>query len=122
MFEFVEVPLDEITLPVDPDAEGKTAGSVLLWRDVGLRFSLRRESPNSITVVGSVCEQNGIGLESIEHVGGRLAVMRLSGCQDEIDRPAFGIDKRVDFSGEPAAGTSHATIVGAPFFAVAACW
>jgi hypothetical protein len=48
--------------------------------------------------------------------------MRLSGGQDEIDRPPLGIDERVDFGREAAAGTSHATIVMAPLFAVAACW
>jgi hypothetical protein len=41
--------------------------------------------------------------------------MCLSGRQDEIDRPTFGIDKRMDLGGESAAGTSHATIVMAPF-------
>ena len=122
MFELVEVPLDEITLPVDPFAEGETAGSGLSGRDVGPCASLGGQGTDGVAVVGTVGEQDRIGLEPVQHGGGGLAVMRLSGGQDEIDWPAFGIDKRMDFRGKPAAGTSHATIVGAPFFAVAACW
>lgn len=53
--------------------------------------------------------------EPREHGGGRLAVLRPSGAQDEIDRPAFGVDERMDFRREATAGTSHATIIGAPF-------
>ena len=117
-----EVSLDEIALPVDPCAEGKTAGPVLLRRDVRPRFSLRCERADSIAVVGAVGKQDCIGLEGIEHGGGGLAVMGLSGRQDKVDRPAFGIDERVDLGREAAAGTSHAAIVSAPFFAVAACW
>ena len=79
------------------------------------------KAANGVTVVSAVGEQNCIGLEGVEHGDGRLAVVRLSGRQDEIDWPTFGIDKRMDFRGEPAPGTSHATIVIAPFFAVAAC-
>ena len=61
-------------------------------------------------------------MEGFQHRSRGLVVMRLSGGQDEIDRPAFGIDERMDFGGEPATGTSHAAIAKAPLFAVAACW
>lgn len=122
LFELVEVPLDEITLPVYPFTESEAAGSGLSGRDVGPCASLGGQSANGVTVVGAIGEQDCIGLEYIQHGGGGLAVMRLPGRQDDIDWPAFGIDKRVNFGREPATGTSHATIVGAPFFAVAACW
>lgn len=122
MLELVEVSLDEIALPIDPCAEGKGVRSVLLGRDIGPCASLCGEVSYGVAVVSAVSKQDRIGLERFQHGGGRLAVMRLSCRQDEIDRPAFGIDKRMDFRGEPATGTSHATIVGPPFFAVAACW
>ena len=122
MLEFVEVSFDEIALLVDPSAEGKTAGPVLLRRDVCPRLLLFGKAANGVAVVSAVGEKDRIGLETFEHVDGGFAVMRLSGRQDEIDRPTFGIDKRVDLGGEAATGTSHATIVIAPLFAVAACW
>jgi hypothetical protein len=74
-----------------------------------------------VAVVSALGEQDRIGLENFEHGDGGLAVMRLSGRQDEIDRPTLGIDKRMDFRGEPTTGTSHAAIISAPFFAGAAC-
>ena len=122
MFELVEVALDEVALFVEPCAKREAAGSVLLGRDVGPCPSACGKGANGIAVVSAVGEQDRVGLKRFQHGGGRLAVMRLSGSQDEIDWPAFGIDKRVDFRGEPATGTSHATIIIAPFFAVAACW
>jgi len=83
---------------------------------------LRRQVANGVAVVGAIREQDRIWPESVEHGDGGLAVMGLSGRQDEIDGPAFGIDKRVDLGRKSAAGTSHATIVMVPLFAVAACW
>lgn len=122
MFELVEVSLDEVALFVDPCAEREAAGSGFLRRDVGPGSFLCGEAANGVAVVSTVGEQDRIGLEGVEHGESGLAVMRLSGRQDEIDWPPFGIDKRMDLGGEPAAGTSHATIVIAPLFAVAACW
>ena len=121
LFQFVEVSFDEVALFVDPCAEWEAAGSVLLWRDIGPRAFVCREGSDGIAVVGTVGEKDCVGLERFQHGGGRLSVMRLPGRQNEVDRTAFGIDKRMDFRCEPATGTSHATIVRAPLFAVAAC-
>lgn len=121
MFEFVEVSLDQVALLVDPLAEGETAGSGFLRRDVCPSAALRCQFANGVAVIGAVGKQDRIGLESAKHGDGGLAVMRLSGGQDEIDRSPLGIDERVDLGREAAAGTSHATIVMAPLFAVAAC-
>jgi len=122
MLEFIEVSFDQVALLVDPFVEREAAGSVLLRRNVGPSLLFCRQGTNGVSVVGAVGKQDGIGLKRTEHGGSRLAVMRLSGCQDEIDRSALGVDKRMDFGGESAAGTSHAAIVMAPLFAVAACW
>ncbi|ESZ12151.1 hypothetical protein X737_27495 [Mesorhizobium sp. L48C026A00] len=84
-------------------------------------FSAARAA-NGVAVVSTVGEQDRVGLEGVGHGESGPAVMRLSGRQDEIDWPPFGIDKRMNLGGEAAAGTSHATIVIAPLFAVAACW
>jgi len=122
VFEFVEVSLDEIALLVDPCAEGEAAGSGFLRRYICPCASLRRQVANGVAVVSAVREQDRIWPESVEHGDGGLAVMGLPRSQDEIDRPTFGIDERVDLGRKSAARTSHATIVMAPLFAVAACW
>jgi len=39
--------------------------------------------------------------------------------QSQNDGTPFCIDERMDFAGEASTGTSHAAIVGSPFFPVA---
>ncbi len=53
-------------------------------------------------------------------VGQRIGlgtVCDLTAGQPWVDGTTFGIDERVDFAREPAAGTSHAAIVLVPLFA-----
>lgn len=49
------------------------------------------------------------------------AVGNLAAGQAQEDGAALRIDEGMDFAGETAAGTSHATIVSSPLFPVAAC-
>lgn len=54
MFEFVEVSLDQVALLVDPLAEGETAGSGFLWRDVCPSPALHCQVANGVAVIGAV--------------------------------------------------------------------
>ena len=53
----------------------------------------------------------------------RLAgIVNLPACQSQADRAPVSIDKSVEFAGEAAPGTSHATIIASPFLPVAPFW
>jgi hypothetical protein len=49
-------------------------------------------------------------------------IMNLPAGQPQADRASFSIDKSVEFTGEAAPGTSHATIAAPPFLPVAPFW
>ena len=108
-------------MPVNParEREGSLAGC--LRRDVGPGLALGRLGSDCVGVITLVGKQDITFAEVVCQRIGFSAVSNLAAGQTERDWPTFGIDERVDFAREPAAGTSHATIVSIPFFPVAAC-
>ena len=87
-------------------------------RRCALRLDLRTYPVGIITLVS---EHDGPAFEVLQQVGRASRVVILPRRDQEAERAAFLVDERVDFRGEPAPATTHATI-STPFFAPAACW
>ena len=121
LFDLVEESFNEVPLPIDPARKHERALAVCLRRDVGPGLSLGRLGADCVGVITLIGKQDITFAEVVCQCIGFSAVSNLAAGQTERDWPTFGIDERVDFAREPAAGTSHATIVSIPFFPVAAC-
>lgn len=70
-----------------------------------------------ITLVG---EQHGTLRQFLDQVrcGGDVALLA---CREhQLDRPALGVDKSMDFGCQPASGTTE-TMISTTLFAVAPC-
>ena len=123
MLDPVEEPLDQISLAIDPGGKGEATFAVGFRRDVGPGFVLLGLFPDGVAVIALVGQQGDAFVENAIQQGlGLDAVVDLPRRQPQDDGTAFRIDERVDFAGETATGTSHAAIVGIPFFPVAPCW
>ena len=75
---------------------------------------------DSIRVVGFISDHNRTRLEALEQGFGIGDIMGLAGRDQETYRAALGVDPRVDFRGEAASASTHATI-STLFFAPEAC-
>ncbi len=78
--------------------------------------------PDAISIVSFVSKQRAAFFDARHETFSLRAISNLTTRQAKIDRTAFCINNCVDFACEAAPGTSHATIVGIPFFPVASCW
>ncbi len=121
LLELIEEPLDQITLTVELFAERIQRLSIGFVWDVGcrsLRFDLGADPIGIVTLVG---KHNGSAFEILQQIGSSGRIVVLARRDQEVERPALFVDERMDFRGEPASATTHATI-STPFFAPAACW
>ena len=121
LLQLIEEPLDQITLTVELFAERIQRLSIGFVGYVGcrsLRFDLGADPIGIVTLVG---KHNGSAFEVLQQIGCAGRIVILSWSDQEAERPALFVDERVDFRGEPASATTHATI-STPFLAPAACW
>lgn len=98
-----EEPLDQIALAVEPLAEAGFAAAVALRRDVGRGTLPLDQAADAVSVIGLVCQHDGMRAEMVEVRVGDLPVMRLSRCQAEPDREALRVDNDMDLGRESAA-------------------
>jgi hypothetical protein len=75
-----------------------------------------------LAVVGLVRRDSEWRFRSVQHVFDDLAVMDLSACQSEVQRPAFAVDNGVDFCGPAATADADRLIFLPPFAPLAARW
>ncbi len=94
--------------------------AVDLVGDVGAGSLRANVGPDPIGVVGLVGDDDRLAFEVAQQDGRALRIVRLTRRDQEAERSALLVDERVDFRGEPASATTHATI-STPFFAPAAC-
>lgn len=92
-----------------------------LRRNIGPGLSRGSPGPDSIAVISLVGQQDVSFTQFVCQRVGLGAVSNLSAGQTQVDGAPFAVDERVDFARKSAAGTSHAAIISAPFFPVAAC-
>ena len=121
MFEFAEVALDEIALPVDVPGDGSLNLPVLLGRDVGRGadgLDLFDQGAGVIAAIGDHMAGPG---QAGDQFGADALVGRLSLRQTQADGPSAFIDNGVDFGAQSPTREADG-VIRAPFFPPAACW
>ena len=121
LLQLVEEPLDQIAFTIEFLAEWVQDFAVGFIGNIGrcaLRLDVRADPVRIITLVS---KHDGPAFEVLQQISRACRVVVLTRCNQEAERAAFFVDERMDFRGEPASATTHATI-STPFFAPAACW
>ena len=120
MLDFVDEPLDQITVLVDVLVirNGLRSGAAR-W-DHGLRTALRDTGAKPIGVKTHISEQV-LERETADQIFGLEDVMHLARGQDEADGIAESIHAKVDLRTQAAARTPDRLIFAPPFLAPAAC-
>ena len=132
VLQLIEETLDEVAEAVEERAERWNVHPAYLRLDVSPAAPPGHVLPQSIAIIGAVCEQDLAFADHAQHTSSAGAVMSLSFCQLQQDREAIGIDKGVDLRGQAAPRTPHAAGVsvtpsggirffGSPFLTLAAC-
>ena len=122
MLELVEEALDQIALAVEPLLPAVAAScSTGRVGNVGFGTLGADVGSDPVGVVGLVGDDDGPALEIVQQDGRALRVVGLTRRDQEAERAALLVDKRMDSGGEPASAATHATI-STPLFAPAACW
>jgi hypothetical protein len=120
VLEFVEEALDEVAFAIEREIASPLGLSVGLWWDDRSDSSLGQGVDKRIGVVGLVADQ-GIWMGGFDQRLGTSQIVGLTGREHQVDRIAEGIDERVDFGGQSAAGSADR--LPAVFFrAPALCW
>ena len=76
---------------------------------------------HTVGVVALVGKDDGARLEPVEQGLGRSDVVIVAWRDQQLDRPALGVDARVDFRREPAPASTDTTN-STLFFTPEACW
>lgn len=79
VFEFVEEPLDGITLFIEPRAEGGDIHTVWHRANAGPCPSYFETLTQTVTVVSAICQEYVTGFDRLKHISRRAPVMRLPG-------------------------------------------
>ncbi len=121
VFEFVEEPLDEVTLAIDLGIDRS------LDLDVALGWDVR----NGATGLDKLDDGAGVIAAISDHIAGQGQSMEqhrrggyvggLAGREDEPDGQATGVDHGVDLAAQSATRTTNG-VIRTPFFPPAACW
>ena len=109
LLELVEEALDEVPLAIDgllPAVFLLAVGSV---GDVGDGALTTNAGAHRVGVVAPVGDDDCARRQSVEQDLGASDVVIVPGRDQEADRPAFGVDPRVDFRREPAAASTDTT-------------
>ena len=78
-------------------------------RNVGDGASSTDAGAHAVGVIAFVGKHEGARLEPFEQGLGRSDVVIVAGRNQQLDRPALGIDARVDFRREPAPASTDTT-------------
>ena len=120
MFELVEETLNEIAFAVEGEIARAGGFSVGFgWDDWGDRSSVERVD-EGVGVEGLVGDQSA-GIDGFDQRLGASQIVLLARAEHHLDRIAEGIDERVNFGGQSAAGSADGlrTVF---FWAPALCW
>ncbi len=121
LLQLVEEALDKVTLAVD-----RLFPAILLLAarpvgNVGNGALTSNAGAHAVCIVTFVRDDGRAGFKPLEQSFGRRDVVVVAGRDQEADRPAFGIDARVDFRREPAPASTDTTN-STLFFTPEACW
>lgn len=109
MLEFIEEPLDSVTLSVKPPDEGRRIEPVRHGADIAPSTASSEAFAKGIGIICSVGQENIAGLHGVEHVGGASPVMGLAFGQFQRDGQPGGIDQGMDLGRQAAPRAAHAT-------------
>lgn len=121
LFELVEEAFDVVALAVKCLGPAEALLAADHVGNVGDGAAIFDVGSQTIGVVGLVGDDDGAAAEIGQERFGAGQIMRLSRANQELERPALAIDPRVDFRGETAAASPHATI-STLFLTPEACW
>jgi hypothetical protein len=121
MLDFVDEPLDQITLFVEVLVIWDSSRAGAVGRDNGLSASVCDGGSKAIGVVALVCEQVFEG-KTLDQALCLADIGDLAGREDEADRVAQSVDGDADLRAQAATRTPDRLIFGPPFWAPAACW
>ena len=121
VLEFIEEPLDSVTLSVKPPDEGRRIEPVRHGADIAPSTESSEAFAKGIGIICSVGQENIAGLHGVEHVGGASPVMGLAFGQFQRDGQPGGIDQGMGSwsSGRPASGPCNG--IGFVFLPFVAC-
>ncbi len=108
-------------MTIEPLSERVERFSIGFVGDVGRRALELDLGAYPVGIVTLVSENDSPALEVLQQIGCAGRVVILTRCNQEAERAALFVNERVDFRGESASATTHATI-STPLFAPAACW
>ena len=120
MLDFVDEPLDQISLFVEVLVVRDSSRAGAVRRDNGLSASVCDGGSKAIGVVALVCEQVFKG-KTVDQTFCLADIGDLAGRQDEADGVAESVDGNADLRAQAAARTPDRLIFAPPFFAPAAC-
>jgi hypothetical protein len=121
MLEFIEEPLDEVALFVEPLAEPWRFEPSADRPDVGPGATFGQTLTQGVGIISPVAQQHVAASDRAQHVFCAVPVMGLAFGELEQDRQAAGINERVDLGRQPAARATHATGSRRFFWPLAAC-
>ncbi len=121
LLELVEEALDIVALAVQRFGPTEALFAPDHIGDVGDGAALLDVKAQAIGVIGLVSDDDGTVSKIGQERFGACQVKRLSGRDQQLDRPALAVDPRVDFRGEPAAASPH-TAISTLFLTPEACW
>jgi len=121
LFELIEEALDIVALAVECLLPTKALFATDHVGNVGDCAAILDVASQAIGVVCLVGDDDGTAGKIGQEWFSARQIMRLSGRNQELERPALAIDPRVDFRGEPAATSPH-TAISTLFLTPEACW
>ena len=120
LLELVEEALDKVSLTIERLFPAESPLAPAHVGNVGDRTASLDVSSDAVRIVGLVGNDDGAPLEvGQERFDGRQ-IVRLTGRDEDLDRPALTIDAGVDLGREPSAAAPHTTI-STLFFTPEAC-
>lgn len=122
LLDTIEEALDEVSLFVEPWREGEALLAVGSIGNVGSDVPCRSGVADSVAVISFVAQQGCAFGNGFDQRFSLTGVVDLPASQSQADRASVSIDKGMEFAGEAAPGTSHATIAASPFLPVAPFW
>ena len=116
----IEEPFDEVARLVEERAEADRVLAVGLWWDVGPCLPLGYGIAQGVGIIALVGEQHRALRQFRDQVHSGSDVTHLFCREHQLDRPAFRVDKSMDFGCQPASRSTE-TMISIPLFAVAPC-
>jgi hypothetical protein len=86
-----------------------------VWRNDGVASAFCEPVAQSTRIIGSVGDELARRWNAAEDDLGSDQVVRVAGCEAELQRPADFVRHRMDFAGAPTPRTANGVQKGPPF-------